>query len=280
MDDVPFRGSDAIRRAQLTRNDLRRRYRAVYRDVYIGRHATLSARTRASAAWLATGSPLAGLSAAAVFGTRWLSAKDPAEIVRRDRHAPVGIVAHSWRLNPGDVCVVARMSVTTPARTAFDIGRTRHVSVAVPILDALMHATGLRSEEVFALADTRPGARGVNLLRKALEMVDGGAESPQESRLRMVLVDAGLPKPQTQIEFRHLRIRVDMGWRRWKVAVEYDGIQHWDDPAQRSWDIERLARLEAAGWAVVRVSAQMLARHPDVVIERVREKLRAAGCPV
>lgn len=280
MDDIPFRGSDAIRSGALTRNDLRRRYRAVYRDVYIGKDGRLTARTRAGAAWLATGSPLAGVSAAAVFGTRWLSAEDPAEIVRRDRHAPAGIVAHSWSLQPDDVCMAGRMSVTTPARTAFDIGRTRTRWVAVPILDALMNATRLQPEEVFALAGARPGVRGVNLLRKALEMADGGAESPQETRLRMVLVDAGLPKPRTQIEFRNLRIRVDMGWRRWKVAVEYDGIQHWNDPAQRSWDIERLARLEAAGWAVVRVSAQMLARHTQLVIERVREKLRAAGCPV
>ncbi|GJF09083.1 hypothetical protein NGTWS0302_27860 [Mycolicibacterium cyprinidarum] len=269
-----------MRRNELTRNDLRRRYRAVYRDVYIGKDAALTARTRARAAWLATGSPLAGTSAAAVLGARWLSAKAPAEIVRLDRHAPPGIVAHSWRLHPGDVCVVSRMWVTTPARTAFDIGRTRACSDAVPILDALMNATRLGADEVLALADARPGTRGVRRLREVLDMVDGGAESPQESRLRMVLVGAGLPKPQTQIEFRGLRIRVDMGWRRWKVAVEYDGIQHWNDAKQRSWDIDRIAKLEDAGWTVVRVSAEMLARHSAAVVERVREKLRAAGCPV
>ena len=54
-------------------------------------------------------------------------------------------------------------------------------------------------------------------------------------------------KPETQIEFRDLRIRVDMGWRQWKVAVEYDGVQHWEDRYQRSRDIERIALLEAAG---------------------------------
>ena len=66
--------------------------------------------------------------------------------------------------------------------------------------------------------------------------------------MRLLLVGAGLPKPETQIEFRDLRIRVDMGWREWKVAVEYDGIQHWENRYQRSWDIERIALLEAAGW--------------------------------
>ena len=68
-------------------------------------------------------------------------------------------------------------------------------------------------------------------MRTALDMVDGGAESPQETRLRLALVAAGLPVPETQIEFfdeyGSPYIRVDMGWRQWKVAVEYDGVQHW-----------------------------------------------------
>ena len=116
-------------------------------------------------------------------------------------------------------------------------------------------------------------------MRQLLGQVDGGAESLQESRLRLVLVRGGLPKPETQIEFRQLRIRVDMGWRAWKVAVEYDGVQHWTDRRQRSWDIDRIALLEAAGWVVVRVSAEMMVR-PQAIIDRVAAKLRAAGCPI
>ena len=112
-----------------------------------------------------------------------------------------------------------------------------------------------------------------------MELTDSGAESPQETRVRLLLVNAGLPKPETQIEFRDLHIRVDLGWREWKVAVEYDGIHHWADGRQRSWDIERIATLEAAGWSVVRVSAEMLSRS-DVIVERVKTKLRAAGCPI
>ena len=101
--------------------------------------------------------------------------------------------------------------------------------------------------------------------------------------MRLLLADAGLPAPETQIEFTDgfgvVRIRVDMGWREWRVAVEYDGVQHWSDRYQRSWDIDRIAMLEAMGWSVVRVSAEMLSR-PEVIIERVRGRLRAAGCPI
>jgi Protein of unknown function (DUF559) len=93
----------------------------------------------------------------------------------------------------------------------------------------------------------------------------------------------GLPVPETQIEFfdeyGKAFIRVDMGWRQWKVAVEYDGVQHWQDSRQRAWDIERGAILESMGWTVIRVSAAML-RRPDAVIAWIRKRLRESGCPI
>ncbi len=171
------------------------------------------------------------------------------------------------------------MTITTPARTAFDIGRFSASNLAIPILDALANATGVKPAAVQAIVDRYPGARGVERVRSILGLVDGGAESPQETRLRLLIVSGGLPPPETQIAFRDLHIRVDMGWREWKVAVEYDGVQHWTDRRQRAWDLERVAQLEAAGWVVVRVSADMMAR-PKVIVERIAVKLRAAGCPI
>ncbi len=154
---------------------------------------------------------------------------------------------------------------------------------ALPYLDALARATNLKIADVLDIADRRKGTRGIRQLRHTLEFVDGGAESPQETRVRLLLVNAGLPKPHTQIEFADeygvVRIRVDLGWPEWRVAVEYDGIQHWSDRNQRSWDIDRIATLEAAGWVVIRVSAEMLSR-PHVIVERVLRALRAAGCPI
>ncbi len=226
--------------------NMRTRYRAVFRDVYIGRNAELTAATKARAAWLSTGATLAGLSAAAVLGTKWLDGAAPAEIVRADRHPQPGMVVHSYQLADDEVHPVRGMRATTATRTAFDIGRGLPVARAVPILDALLNATGIKPADVIAVADRHPGSRGIRRLRAALELADGGAESPQETRVRLLLVAAGLPKPETQIEFLQLRIRVDMGWREWQVAVEYDGIQHWENRYQRSWDIERIALLEAS----------------------------------
>ncbi|MFC7673543.1 endonuclease domain-containing protein [Mycolicibacterium sp. GCM10028919] len=275
----PFIGSAAVRRGELSRRGLAREHVAIYRDVYLHRDVELTALVRARAAWLATGATLVGVSAAAVHGTKWLDGFAPAEIVRPDRHAAAGLVVHSWALGADDVCVVGGVDVTTAARTAFDIGRTRDATQAIPILDALFNSRGLKHGDVSAVADAHPGVRGVASLRAMLPNVDGGAESPQETRLRLILVAAGLPRPETQIRFPELHVRVDMGWREWKVAVEYDGVQHWADPRQRSWDIERIALLEAAGWVVVRVSADMMSR-PGLIVARVRDKLRARGCPV
>jgi very-short-patch-repair endonuclease len=276
MDGIPFVGSQALERGTVTRRQLRTRYRRVFRDVYISRDAELTARAKARAAWLSTGATLAGMSAAAVLGTKWLDAAAPAEIVRADRHGQRGILVRSYELPDDEVCTVGGIRVTTAARTAFDIGRGLPVVKAVPILDALLNATGIKPAEVLTLADRHRRARGIRRLRGALELADGGAESPQETRVRLLLVAAGLPKPETQIEFRDLHIRVDMGWREWKVAVEYDGIQHWENRYQRSWDIERIALLEAAGWIVIRISAEMLSR-PEAIVERVKAKLRERG---
>ena len=192
-------------------------------------------------------------------------------------------MVRSYDLDTRETLIREGIRITTPERTAFDIGRSLSVSRSIPILDALSHATSFKIADVLSIAGASPGSRGIRRLRLALKLVDGGAESPQETRVRLLLVAAGLPPPETQIEFSDLFgrawIRVDMGWRGWRVAVEYDGIQHWSDRYQRSWDIDRIAILETMGWAVVRISAEMLSR-PEVIIERVRSKLRAAGCSI
>jgi very-short-patch-repair endonuclease len=71
-----------------------------------------------------------------------------------------------------------------------------------------------------------------------------------------------------------------MRWPRWHVGVEYDGIQHWTDPERRTRDIDGQAELEALGWRIVRVSADMLRYRKPVIVERTRAALRAAGADV
>jgi hypothetical protein len=277
----PFVGTEALA-AGMSRRQLRRHHDAIYRNVYLERDQQLTARTRAKAAWLWSGrrATLAGMSAAAMHGSRWIDPALPAELIRVCD--PVdGIVVYRDRLAADELCVVDGMPTTTPARTAYDIGRRGALTQAVVRLDALAAATGLTGDDVAPLVMRHRGARGIVQLRDALDLMDGGAESPQESRTRLMLVRRGVPRPQTQIrvadQFGRPFARLDMGWEEWKVAVEYDGAHHWLDPEQRTWDIDRWAELAARGWTVIRVSSDLLRYRPDVVVARVIDALRQAG---
>ncbi len=270
----------------VSRRALVRDYRAVHRDVYLRRDLELTPVVRAKAAWAWSGqsATVAGLSAAALLGSRWIDDHHPAELVRRNGKPVAGILIHRDELVADESCRIDGMAVTTPARTAFDLGRRGAVDGAVVVLDALANATGLRREDVGVLIERHRGARGVTQLRRVLDLLDGGAESPQETRTRLVLVRAGLPTPTTQItvfdDFGHPIARVDMGWKHWRVGVEFDGAQHWTDPVQRTRDINRLAELEGCGWRIIRVSGQLLRHAPAVVVDRVVAALIAAGCPL
>lgn len=100
-----------------------------------------------------------------------------------------------------------------------------------------------------AISERYPKASGIRRVRAALDMVDAGAESPRETRLRLVLVRGGLPPVTTQIPVADDRGRVvrriDMGWPNWMVGVEYDGEQHFTTPARYANDIDRLKFIAA-----------------------------------
>jgi hypothetical protein len=282
----PFRGTEALAAGLLTPHRLRSDFELVHRNVYIPPGTKLTPVTRAIAAWLWSGrsATLAGLSAAALHRTAWIDDWLPAELNRTSRDKANGIILHSDALDEDETCMRDEISLTTPARTAFDLGRRKGLTVAVIRLDALMRATDLKPADVELLVDRHRGARGLVQLRQALLLADGGAESPCETRTRVVLIGAGLPRPHTQIEVLNdwggVIARIDMGWEEWNVGVEFDGAQHWTDPVQRTRDIDRLAELQERGWTIIRVSADMLRYRPQVVVARTRSALLAAGCPL
>jgi hypothetical protein len=283
---TPFIGTEAVHAGALTERDLRRFCTRIYRNVYQRRDCGLTAKDRALAAWLWSEkrAVVAGNSAAALLGAKWVDPHAPAELISDRKRPPPLLVTRNETLLPGEVTDVCGVPVTSPARTAFDLGRRPGLVAAVVAVDSLARATGLAIDDVEPLIEAHRGARGLRQLRRVLPLVDAGAESPQETRTRLVLVGGGLPKPQTQIvvcnEWNWVLARIDMGWERWLVGVEYDGEQHWTDPRVRAKDIERAAELERRGWRVVRVSADLLRNRPDVLVERARHALGAAGCPM
>lgn len=278
--DEPFRGSAALRAGTLTEHRLRNHYRAVFRDIYVANDTVLTAELKARAAWLASGSSavLAGVSAAAVHRAEGLDPDLPAVVVRNDRRRPSGLVVHSYDLAAEEVCTVRGMSVTTPARTAFDLGRLLPAPKAVPILDALIRSTGLVTSDVWAIAAARPGLRGVRRLGATVGIADGGAETALQSRVRTLLANAYLPCPETGIllgdEFGPVFTRAHMGWREWQVVVQCDEDLDWT-LGRRSWQFEYTEDLERIGWRNVWVTAAMMSR-PERVVWRVKEAIRAA----
>jgi hypothetical protein len=280
----PFRGTEAVAAGALSVRELYRFYRPLYPGVYAPPDVEPSAIQRAVAAWLWSRrrGVVAGISASAVLGTKWINGLVAAELVHHNRRAPQMLTVHSDELSLGETTEVDGMTVTTPARTAFDLGRRLNLKEAVKRIDALMNATQLKVVEIESVIEGHPGVRGIGKLRKTLSLVDGGAESPYESLTRLMIVGAGMPRPQTQLPvFDQLGFVVaylDMGWPEYRVGVEFDGAQHWTDARQRSRDVERLADLEALGWTIIHVSSDML-RTSAVVVGRVSAALEAAGCP-
>lgn len=258
--DRPFLASAALGAGKLTLHTLRKEYARVYRDVYVRKEIRVDATMRAEAALLfgGAGAVLAGMSAAAALGTKWIDDDCPAEVVRQGFHgSPVGLIIRSDQIASDEQVRTAIGPSTSPARTAFDLGRRLPFGQAVEVLDALCRATSSKPVDVVELIDRHRGCRGLVQLRRVLDVVDAGAESPQETRTRLLLIANGLPRPSTQLEIRdefgYLIARADMGWWEWQVVVEYDGEQHWTDRRQRAWDIDRTATLEAMGWRIVRV---------------------------
>ncbi|EHB55823.1 hypothetical protein MycrhDRAFT_3017 [Mycolicibacterium rhodesiae JS60] len=269
----PFVGSEALAQSLLNRHQLRTRYRAVLPDVYVARDSQASLQDRIAAAWLWSHgrATIAGLAAAAVHGTKWISDDTPVELFHANSRPPRGVIARRVQLHSDEAQLIEGRHVTTPARTAFDLGRRGSVSSAVARLDALARATKFRVEDVQAVAAGHPGARGLRNLESVLELIDRGAESPQESYLRLVLIRGGLPRPQTQVPVYAddglVVAYLDMGWPELMVGVEYDGDHHRTDRRQYLRDIRRWDLVEDLGWHLLRVVKE---DHPADILRRVR----------
>ncbi|MEE3064891.1 MAG: DUF559 domain-containing protein [Actinomycetota bacterium] len=269
----PFLGSEAIARGAVTRGQLSNGYTRLFRNVYVSRDADVTAALRARAGWLWSGRQgvVAGFSAAALHGSKWVEGATVVDLIHDNRHPQAGIRAHGDRIEDDEITAVGGISVTSPPRTTLDLGCWYPITAAVAGIDALARATRIKAADVELLAERYSGRRGIMQAREAIALCDSGAQSPKESWLRIVLVQAGLPPPQTQIPvFDHFGEPVaylDMGWEELKVAVEYDGEQHRNDRRQYTWDVRRLETLERLGWIVIRVVA---GDRPAEIVRRVR----------
>lgn len=263
-----FIGSEAVASGDATAYELSAHYRRLLPDVYGPRYESTTLEDHAIAAWMWSKREgvVSGLAASATLGARWITDDVPIELNWANNRTPPGVVTRRDTLLPHEVTSVRGLPVTTADRTAFDLARRGPVGQAVARLDALARATHFKVEEVKALALDHPRVRGLRRVGRVLDLVDAGAESPKETWLRLLLADAGYPRPETQIPILgsdgYPRYFLDMGWESEKIAVEYDGDEHRERSRFRR-DIVRAEYLAGLRWTLVRVVAGD--RRPEIL---------------
>jgi len=155
-----------------------------------------------------------------------------------------------------DVVRAGGLLVTTPLRTALDIGCILRRRDALAAMDRLGNLHGVRTLDLLAELPRFRRRRGVLQLRELIPLIDVRAESPAETWTRLAIHDAGLPAPVSQWEvYVDGRVfRLDFAYPERLLAVEYDGTEFHSDPADVERDRERRDLLRRAGWRVIVVA--------------------------
>ncbi|MGZ4668865.1 MAG: endonuclease domain-containing protein [Blastococcus sp.] len=269
-----FRGSTAVRSGVLTPDQLRAPiWRQIFRDVYVHRAVPDShlLRVRAAAVLLPT-AVVTGPSAAVVWGVDLAGVDDDVEMTLPPGAHPrriTGIRVRRAVLSDLDVRGRRGFRVTTPEATAVRLAALLPHDDAVVAVDQLIATGVVDLDPIRALAAVGRGP-GSARARRVCTLAEGRAESPQETRLRLLMLRGGLPAPVPQFSVRidgRFVARVDFAWPELKVAVEYDGLWHAGD-RQFAEDRQRLNRLHAAGWRIVFVTTKDM-RDPERLLAMI-----------
>ncbi|MDG4775216.1 DUF559 domain-containing protein [Solwaraspora sp. WMMD792] len=281
---LPFSGSRAVAAGLISRRMLTGpAWCRLLPDVYVHAAAFDPDDHRmwcdAVALKLPAGAAVCGLSAAYLWGVDLLPRRSPVHVVlprtgRIRRHPRIAVTNSTLAVD--DAVLLNAVPVTTEVRTAFDLGRTLPRSDAVAAVDALLHRRLLRTEALARYLDSHPRWPGGRQLRELVGLVEPLAESPMESRLRLLLHDAGLPRPVPQHKVADPQGRfigrVDLAYPQWRIALEYEGDHHRGRATFRR-DVHRYNALRAAGWLVLRFTADHVLRRSGQVVQDVRQAI-------
>lgn len=199
-----------------------------------------------------------------------------------------GICGHRVIVKPGEVELADGIWVSTKARTWLDMARQLPLTDLVAVGDGLIRIPrpelegreGAYStvEELRGLVARHPNLQGVVRARQALDLMRVGSDSAPETFLRLAMLDAGLPEPELQIALRPGDARspsADLGFRRRRVAIQYDGGHHLLEP-QRLSDRRRDKAFEAAGWTVVIIDKADQEDDYAPAIKKIKRALRSS----
>ncbi len=280
-----FRGTAAIAAGLVTPAMLRGpRYLRLFPDTYV-RSGTdppdLRLRSRAAALYVAGRGVLSGYSAAELLDASCAPRDAPAEVTvpgGGQREHP-GLVVHRDALAADEVRLVGGAAVTNQLRTAYDLARRLAPDdrvEAVVALDALARAGRFPPDEVLRLAHRHPRARGRRALPAVVDLADARAGSPMETRLRLVLVLRGLPRPEAQYPVldnrRRQAVWLDLAYPEHRIGIEYEGADH-TLPERVLRDASRYTWLVDEGWRMYRFTKYEVYRTPDAIAGAIARAL-------
>ena len=238
-------------------------------------HLTLAA----VAMRLPPGAAFSGLTAAWLHGLDFEPC-DPVEVTIPE---PIGSGRRSGamvrraRLERGEIVVRRGLPATSALRTVVDLGGRQPLTEGVVAADQFLHAELVTIGELQSYVDDHPGAKGIARLRRVISLAEPKAESPMETRLRMLLVMARLPRPEVQPPIHDVTGRFlgrpDLFYRQQHLAIEYDGGNHRERMVD---DNRRQNALVRAGLRLLRFTAPDVYSTPDAVVMQVRLELAAS----
>ncbi|MEJ3748904.1 DUF559 domain-containing protein [Actinomycetes bacterium KLBMP 9797] len=285
---LPFRARDAVAEGLLTRRMLdgplwQRMLPGVYIHIDAFREADHRTWCDAAALLLPSGGAIGGLSAAYLWGANLVDAHTPVTLIvprqaTLHRHPRLRPMRSS--LPPSDIARFGGHPVTTPLRTAFDVGRHLPRTEAVVAVDTLLGRRVVKLPKLVDYAAGHAGWPGIPQLREVLALAEPLTESPMESRLRLLLIDAGLPRPVAQHDIRDAKgrfvARVDLAYPRLRIAIEYEGDHH-RERVHFQQDVHRLNALRGLGWLVLRFTAEDVLRNAERTVHQVIAARRERG---
>ncbi|WP_235531320.1 hypothetical protein [Phycicoccus sp. Soil748] len=175
------------------------------------------------------------------------------------------------------------LPVTGPERTFLDLATRLDLVDLVVLGDSLVRARRTTPELLVEQARQHRGPRAA-LARRAAALVRSGVDSPMETRLRLLVVLAGLPEPVVNHVLRDENggwtYRFDLSWPQVKLALEYDGRQHSEDSRQWVRDVRRREDLDGRGWRLLVALSVDVFGTPGATVDRVAVALRQRGLVV
>jgi very-short-patch-repair endonuclease len=284
---VAFRGTAAVAAGLITPDMLRGpRFLRLFPDTYVAAPddgpPDLKLRSHAAYRYVEGRGVLSGFSAAEVLGASCGPRDSPAEVTvpHRGQRGHPGLIVHRTRLAPGEIKEVNGLQVTSPVRTAYDLARRGNLVERVVAVDRLANVHRFNPDLLLHFTARNRRARGNDLVPEVLAHADRRACSPMETRLRMLIVQAGLPRPEVQwvVQDEHSRtaIWLDLAWPDQLIGIEYEGENH-TEPDQVLRDVGRYTRLVDRGWRIYRYTKLEILRRPGLIVAqltRARQRTR------